>query len=323
MRRSAVGLWLALALAACAPQSARLPNTPVSAGPAIRVVVEPVSEGPTQSLGTFRYAGGFAMTSADTSRLHGLSDLEVMADGQLMAISDDGDLVKGRIVLGPEGRLVGLTEVTLAPLTDPGGKPLGGDKTTSDAEGLAILSNGDMMVSFERQHRIWLYPARGGAPRAVPFPNSAFPDNDGMEALALDPTTGPGAYIVGREDTRETWICRLSGGCVAGVQPGDASMGKLVAARALPGGRWAFLLRDFNVASGATIRILITDRAGRTLDLHTITRPATVDNFEGISALPRADGSVRFYLIADDNFSPAQRTLLLAFDWRPAGTPNP
>ena len=86
-----------------------------------------------------------------------------------------------------------------------------------------------------------------------------------------------------------------------------------------------------NMAEGAlsvgnealAIRILITDRAGKTLDLHTITRPATVDNFEGISALPRADGSVRFYLISDDNFSPAQRTLLLAFDWTPGGTSRP
>ena len=322
MRRFA-GLSLALTLAACAPQSAYLPKSPLAAGPAISVVVEPVSEGPTASVGTFRYAGGFVMTSADTSRLHGLSDLEVMADGRIVAISDDGDLVKGRIVLAADGSLTGINQMILVPLTDQSGKPLGGDKATSDAEGLAILPNGDMLVSFERQHRIWLYPAKSGPPRAVPFPNTAFPDNDGMEALALDPATGPGAYLVGREDTRETWTCRLSGGCITGVQPGDATMGKLVAARALPGGRWAFLLRDFNMTSGATIRILITDRAGRTLDLHTITRPATVDNFEGISALPRADGSVRFYLLSDDNFSPAQRTLLLAFDWRPAGTPNP
>ncbi len=317
------GLGLALTLAACAPQSAHLPRAPLAAGPSIRVVVQPVSEGPAPGVGAFRYAGGIAVTSPDTSRLHGLSDMEITADGRLTAISDDGDLINARIVLDSQGQLIGMTQVMLAPLTDPVGKPLGGDKTRSDAEGLAILPNGDRMVSFERDHRIWLYPARGGPPRAVPSPDAPFPDNDGMEALALDPVTGPGAYLVGREDTRETWTCRLTGGCIAGIRPGDASMGKLVAARALPGGRWAFLMRDFNVVVGATIRVLITDRAGRTLDLHTITRPATVDNFEGLSALPRADGSVRFYLISDDNFSPAQRTLLLAFDWTPTGTSRP
>ena len=30
-----------------------------------------------------------------------------------------------------------------------------------------------------------------------------------------------------------------------------------------------------------------------------------------------ADGGVRFYLLSDDNGSSSQRTLLLAFDWRP------
>ena len=43
----------------------------------------------------------------------------------------------------------------------------------------------------------------------------------------------------------------------------------------------------------------------------------TVDNLEGLAALPQRDGSIRFYLISDDNFSKLQRTLLLAFDWRP------
>jgi hypothetical protein len=33
--------------------------------------------------------------------------------------------------------------------------------------------------------------------------------------------------------------------------------------------------------------------------------------------VPRADGAIRFYLLSDDNFSKLQRTLLLAFDWRP------
>ena len=295
----------------------------MAAGRAIRVMVEPVREGPVPGAGAFRYAGGFAVTSPDTSRLHGLSDLDVTADGRLTAISDDGDIVTGRIELDPSARLTGLTQMTLEPLKDPAGKPLGGDKTRSDAEGLAIFANGDRMVSFERYHRIWLYPARGGAPRVVPSPAAPFPDNDGMEALALDPESGPGAYLAGREDTRETWICRLSGGCTPGIRPGDDSMGKLVAARHLPGGRWAFLMRDFNVMAGATIRLLITDRAGKTLDLHTITRPATVDNFEGLAALPRRDGSVRFYLISDDNFSAAQRTLMLAFDWTPARTSRP
>jgi hypothetical protein len=47
-----------------------------------------------------------------------------------------------------------------------------------------------------------------------------------------------------------------------------------------------------------------------------LARPATVDNFEGLAAVPRADGGFRFYLLSDDNASATQRTLLLAFDWQ-------
>ena len=55
----------------------------------------------------FTYAGGLVITSASTSRLHGLSDLAVGANGQLMAITDEGDLFEAKIQLDAAGRLVG------------------------------------------------------------------------------------------------------------------------------------------------------------------------------------------------------------------------
>jgi hypothetical protein len=47
-----------------------------------------------------------------------------------------------------------------------------------------------------------------------------------------------------------------------------------------------------------------------------LASPMTVDNYEGLAAVPATDGGVRFYLISDDNGRADQRTLLLAFDWR-------
>ena len=317
MRRGA-GLALALLLAACGPQRS-------SAAPAsIQVDAVAVPEwDPGATPGRpdhFAYAGGLHLTSKDTSRLHGLSDLEVLADGRMIAVSDEGDLVRGRIVLDAEGRLAGVADMTLGPLTGLDGKPLSGAKTDSDSEGLALWSNGDLMISFERHHRIWLYPAAGGPPHAVPFPDAPFPDNEGMEALAIDAKRGADAYIVGREDTRETWRCRLSAGCEPSFKVGGIGQGWLVSARPMPADDgWVFLLRDYNpLTKQDTIRILITDAAGKVRDTHVIARPATVDNFEGVAALPGKDGGVRLYIIADDNFSASERTLLLAFDWRPA-----
>jgi hypothetical protein len=312
------GLAVALALAGCAPQTAQLPATPVAAGPGIRVLAEPVPEAPTPlPASRFAWAGGLVLTSSNTSRLHGLSDLVVQPDGRFTSISDEGDLVTGRIALDDQGRLSGVADMSLTALIDTDGTPLSGRKAEGDSEGLAIWPNGDRMVSFEARNDILLYPAAGGPPRKVPRPDSDFPVNDGMEALALDPASGPDAYLVGREDTRQTWTCRLAGGCVARFVVPQQGVGKLVSARPMPGGGWVFLLRDYQPLVGNTIWIVITDAAGRTVDVHVIKRPATVDNLEGVAALPQKGGKVRLYLVSDDNFASNQRTLLLAFDWTP------
>ena len=56
------------------------------------------------------------------------------------------------------------------------------------------------------------------------------------------------------------------------------------------------------------------DRQKRPELLAEIAAPLAVDNFEGVAAVRAPDGGVRLYIVSDDNFSPRQRTLLLAFD---------
>ena len=315
MRRLA-GLAAALALAGCAPQRAELPTSPVPAGPGIRVTAQAIGQGAAPVAGSrFAYAGGLILTSTDTSRLHGLSDLDVRPDGRLVAVSDEGDLVKGRIVLDASGRLAGLADMTLVSLIDVDARALSGRKADADTEGLALWPNGDLMISFELNHRVLLYPAAGGPPREAPKPDTDFPSNDGMEALSLDPASGPDAYLVGREDTRQTWTCRLAGGCTPRLVAPQHGAGKLVSARPMRGGGWVLLLRDFQPLTGPVIWIVITDAAGREVDVHEMRRPASVDNIEGVAPLPQKNGKVRLYLVSDDNYSNGQRTLLLAFDW--------
>ena len=87
-------LWLvvlALVGSACA-QAVRLPpaapGSPTIAMAIERVPLDPASPTAT-TLGDFRYAGGIAIRPMDASvRLHGLSDLEVLSDGALIAIGD-------------------------------------------------------------------------------------------------------------------------------------------------------------------------------------------------------------------------------------------
>ena len=314
-----LGALIALAgLVACAPSPASLPAAPVAAGAAIAIQAVPVPlnpEAPGQTaIGGFVYAGGLQLSSAETSRFHGLSDLAVSPSGRLTAISDEGDLIEGQLVF-ESGRLAGLTGVTLRPLSGLDGQSLP-NKEMSDAEGLALLAGGDRLVSFERQSRVWLYPADGGPPRPVPAPEADFPLNGGLEALAADPERGPDAYVAGGEESGQTWLCRLATPCVAGPKVDKPPEFGLVAMRRLPGDQTAYLLRAWDPLRGNRIVLSITGTAGELARLE-MTKPLTVDNFEGVDFVPRPEGGYRVYILSDDNFSASQRTLLMAFDWTP------
>ncbi|MDO8408519.1 MAG: esterase-like activity of phytase family protein [Phenylobacterium sp.] len=314
-----LGALIALAgLAACAPAPSALPAAPMAAGSSIAVQAVPVPlnpEAPGQSaIGGFVYAGGLQLSSTETARFHGLSDLVVDARGRLTAISDEGDLIEGQLVF-EDDRLAGLSDVTLRPLSGLDGQPLP-NKEMSDAEGLAILANGDRLVSFERQARIWLYPASGGPPRAVPAPDADFPLNGGLEALAADPERGPDAYVAGGEESGEIWTCRITTVCTPGAKVNKGADFGLVAMRRLPGDQSAYLLRAWDPLRGNRIVLTITGTAGEVARME-MAKPLTVDNFEGVDFVPRPGGGYRIYILSDDNFSASQRTLLLAFDWTP------
>ena len=322
--RRSVGVWLRAGLVACsiaaawaAPQSipvAPFPNGPIDID-AVGVPLNP--QNPSQAaIGNFLYAGGLELTSSQTDRLHGLSDLVITGRDRLTAVGDEGVLLEARLVLDEKERLVGITDARLTLLTGEDGKPLP-EKEEADAEGLTQLPNGDRLVSFERRHRIWLYPAAGGPPRRVPAPDVSFPRNEGMEALAADPEAGADAYVVGAERTGDTWTCRLSSPrCIKGPSVDKPEEFGLVAISRLPGRQTAYLLRAYDEARGARITLKILRRTTLVARMD-MAPPMTIDNFEGLAAVPRTDGRVRFYLLSDDNGSASQRTLLLAFDWRP------
>jgi len=326
--RRLAGLAAALALAGCAAPIAPLPVAPVPVGAAIQVDAQAVPLDPTNAgrdrIGNFAYAGGLVLTSRQTSRLHGLSDLKVTADGRMLALGDQSDLLEGKIVLDAGGRLVGVTDATMIALKETTGVDLyAGGQREYDSEGVARLANGDMLASFEQHDRILLFPKDGGLPRRAPQPDVVYTDNKGMEALVTAPDVGPDAYRVGLEDNGHTFLCGLSTSCVRDRDL-DLDGSALVAMDNMPGGGLVYLLRSFSPLRGNVVQLRILDRAGKLVDRMEIARPLTVDNLEGVAAVAKPGGAVRFYLISDDNFGmydgkpTDQRTLLLAFDWKKA-----
>jgi hypothetical protein len=308
----------ALMLLSCATSAPRIaPAEPIS------VEITPVLLDPrdpdVRSIGSFTYAGGIEIKALGGTILE-LSDLRIVSGDRLVAVSDTGYFFEARMLFDGTNRLSGLADARMTPLLGERGEPLIG--RDADAEGLDLLPDGGRLVSFEGNHRIWRYSSDGTGPRPVPRPNASFPNNEGMEALVLYPPAGPDAYLVGSEGGT-IWLCRLSATC------SETQFGALVppgfGLTALsPYGNdagFVMLSRTYDPLRGVrmSVKLIATGPPGpRVLDEMTMAPPLTVDNFEGLSVVPGPDGSLRLYLVSDDNGSTDQRTYLLAFDWRPA-----
>ena len=274
--------------------------------------------------GQLVYAGGVHITS-DFNRLHGLSDIKFEDATNFWSITDEGLLVRGRVQLDASGRLVGVEGMQVRPLVDPDNQPLI-PKYLADAEGLALMPNGELLVSFERAHRVWRYDREGRWLGERVIPDFAFTENEGMEAIAASDRLN--AFWVGGENGG-LWLCSPAAceehEAPPAIPPTDNEL-RLVSLDS--GGRHAGLQfelrRSYNAQTNTnTIQINRQSRADcqgvcmrPTFIPWRFTAPATVDNFEGIAAVRRPDGGVRLYILSDDNFNPDQRTLLLAFDVR-------
>ena len=266
--------------------------------------------------GGVRFAGGVQLVLEADSPLHSLSDLKLIDEDDFVSVTDAGDLVRGRLRLDRAGRLRGLEALRWRRLTLPDGTPIS-DKADGDAEGLFLDAAGGLGVSFERRHRLWAYgsseaPAAGPTPLASPGVD--FPLNDGMEAVSAAPARG---WRVAGE-SGGVWDCAASGCRVVIAPPSEPvpdSEYRITGMDRDPAGEGFWVVeRRFRppVDVRGRIRRMAPDgRLGPVLI--ELSLPSTVDNFEGIAAVRRADG-VRLYILSDDNGSERQRTLLLAFD---------
>lgn len=273
------------------------------------------SQDPTISkLGDFRYAGGLVLSSWQTDLLHGLSDLEISGQDKLTAVGDMGVFFEARLLFDADKRLIGLADTRITPMMGEDGKRLV-LKEDADAEGLALLPDGDRLVSFERRKRVLRFPAGGGRPVPVPVPGDSFVANTGIEALGLAPDVGKDAYLLGAEGSGETWICRLSATCSKGPKVAKTHEFGLVAAKRLPGGLTGYLLRTFDPITSTNTVLLQIFKGDKKIAQLELKPPYTVDNLEGMYAVSQGN-DLRFYLLSDDNKNQHQRTLLLAFDWK-------
>jgi hypothetical protein len=297
----------------------------------IEVAVKPIPLNPTDlkqdKVGLLTFRGGLALTSSN-KRFGGLSALRLTEDGaRITFISDEGSWVTAHLVHDPSGQLVGVADAELGPLLDLEGKPLL-EKFESDAESLALMPDGSMVVGFEHHHRLWRYAATNGRllgkATVVPPPANLdqAPANGSLEALVAWDKGGLFALteywiidnlIRGWTNGPDHWQA-LGYHFEGGYRPSDMAV--------LPSGDVVVLERAYDevrrIVSGRLRRVARKDvKAGAAIvskPIADLAPPLSVDNFEGIDTVRAKNGETLVYIVSDDNFNAKdQRTLLLEF----------
>ncbi|MEZ5957741.1 MAG: esterase-like activity of phytase family protein [Hyphomonadaceae bacterium] len=323
MIRFFVALMCACALAAC--DSVRTPTDSDDQWRAVSVEVVPV-EANVETVGRLAYRGGLELRSHN-SMFVGLSGMEVLDGGRLIAISDEADWIEARLQFDERGDLTGFTDVRAALMRDERGRVLA-TKREADSEGLAQLPDGRFAVSFERTHMVRIYDLNRDGPfgAAELGPRldevASLPGNASFEALAAFDAALLTAAEGGDQALTPMWLAPLD--ARAPVAPRFSyplSDGfSITGMDRLPDGSFVALERFYAPVVGARARITRfaapSDEGGAVQPevLALLEPPFPLDNFEGISAVRTADGATRVYIVSDNNKSPRQRTLLLAFD---------
>ena len=316
---SLAGVVLALALLVAHPTAAE----PLAL--AARPVPLHAGDPERTRVGALLYRGGLELTSSD-GRFGGLSGLLVSEDGgRMTAVTDQGHWVTARLLYDAAGRLNGVAEAEIGELHGPGGAHLHG-KSDRDSESLTRLPGGAIVTAFERNHRLWRYPAGArpltGQPLPLPAPAAlkALRSNSGIEALATLSDGALFALAEGRREAAESPAYLRRDGAWTELSYRRHGGFRPTGATRLPGGDLLVIERSFNIIDGVAARLRrIAARTivpGARLDgtaIAVLRPPLTVDNLEGVATRRTAAGETLIYLVSDDNFNLLQRTLLLLF----------
>lgn len=319
MRNSRSKFFAICAMAVTLSVSSALRAEPIEVD-AVQIPLNDSSPDQTDA-GALTYLGGLHLVSSD-GRFGGFSGLGVSQDGRRMiSISDRGTSLSINISFDQNGKLIDADGFDLGTLSDLDGSALRGKRWT-DAEAMSPGVEGEIIIAFERDHRLWRYDPGTTTPRVLRPPEelSAMPDNEGIEALTLLNDGRLLAISEGspRENFTVGWVSRAGGWDVLTYRTGDGF--RATGAATLPNGDVLVLERYYTPRQGVRIRIKRVDhttiRPGEEIVGRLVAElapPLNVDNFEGIDVISGPDGKPVIFLISDDNFNNDQRTLLMAF----------
>lgn len=235
-----------------------------------------------------------------------------------LTVSDRGSFARATIARDG-GKISGivLEEADTIPLTE-GRAP---SDFFLDAEGLAIGSDGTIYISYEGHHRIWkfsdLSQYAGWTHKWNRF--LGLQPNSGFEALAIDAQDR--LYAIPERSgkwTRPFPVYRYDGEFWKQTLEIPRSKKFLVVGADFgPDGMLYILEREFYALRGFRSRVRrfsLTESGFDTGETLLETRFGEIGNAEGISLWTDEAGAKMLTLIADDNYSPLQNTLLVEYE---------
>lgn len=332
------GPALALVLALGVPARAQKPQVPELTPQAVEIEALRIDFDPARpdrkTFGKLTWLGGIEL-HAKSSVFGGYSGLALDEKGtRLVAVSDGGHWLTAEITTSGR-RVTGLANARIGPLLARNGRRLT-TKRNVDAEAVTPVRpgrlDGDLYISFERNHRIGRFPRAAkavGAPKRylrLPAAMKGSTTNKGLEALTvmragpfkgrlvafterlLDKDGNHVGWILGGRSAETLKLKRLNGFDVTDLA-------------ALPDGGFLVLERRFRFSEGVQMRIRQIAagalRPGVLLTGEVLLHARdnlSIDNMEGIAVHRGRKGETIITLISDDNFNSAlQRTLLLQF----------
>ena len=276
-----------------------------------------------QAVGPFRYVAGWALSS-EHDDFGGWSGMVLGEAGKsIVAINDKGDWLTAQLALASPQPL---SNATIRPFES--GATMGlMDKFDFDAESLVRSGNG-FLVGMEQDHRILVVDAIGGPSRRAAYDSqidlSILSPNGGAEAMTKledDRLMVFAEHGLDVHGTLPAWIAGPTGvvhrrfAPPHNYSPTDAAT--------LPNGDVLLLMRYFSALDGVSAKLLLLSAAEiassdtlRGTELAHFAEPLSVDNMEALDIRVQPDGTIRLFMMSDDNFNPLQRTLLMVFDWK-------
>ncbi|MGI2034923.1 esterase-like activity of phytase family protein [Rhizobium panacihumi] len=289
---------------------------------------------PDNQFGALEFVGGIEYTS-DNDLVGAVSGIRFRPDGKsFVSVLDTGHWMTGATERDGQGRLSGMRDVRILPMVDASGREPR-SKGDIDAEGVT-LRDGEVIVSFERRHRVDVYPDPGfetsRPKKTLDFliPRRELRANDGLETVVAAPKSGPlaGAIVVVAEksvdDDGNFYAAILEGPRkgqfkVKRHHPFDITDGAF-----LPNGDFVLLERSFSVLGGVGMRIRRIDgdslKPGALVDGEMLIEAdmgQQIDNMEGLDVVAGPDGVPHLIVVSDDNHSIFQRNLMLEFRLKP------